>query len=595
MFRFRPRRSALVHVLVPILLASLVASTVPAATGAEGTGLVSGASVTPRVFSPNGDGVDDEARLHFEVGHEAAVSVEVIDFAGTRVRALRPAGSVPAGPMDVAWNGRSDTGRLVLDGGYRFLVRATDGAGTTAVRLPFTKAARAIYPAAPDAIVIALDAGHGGADPGAVRNRFAEKTVTLDIVRRLRAMLEGAGVRVVTTRTSDSRVNVRGVDWSGDGKVGYMDELAARVETANSARAAVFLCIHANSSRTPRARGTSTYLYANRTFGSSSRVLAGLVQSRLLANLAPMRTLAWRPVDRGLHSYDFYVLNGYNRYSRPRPTLMPGVLAETLYISNPGDRSILRSAAGRQRLAIGFYESLERYFASRTYGATYELLGSAPGSLDEGANGTLDVRVRNTSSRAWADGGVAARLAWVPAVRWYDGTTAAGTELARLPLPALAPGESVDLSIPFTAPAAAALAPTGGRGLLKLDLVSGTTRFATAGVVPYQVAFTVTGAPTPTPTPSPTPTPEPTPTPSPTAVPTASATAVPTEAPSASPTATPTPTASPTPTPAASPTATPTPTPTPTASLTATPTPTPTASPDGGVEASSPSSGLASG
>ena len=66
----------------------------------------------------------------------------------------------------------------------------------------------------------------------------ARDTELANARERLRAMLEGAGVRVVTTRTTDSRVNVRNVDWSGDGKVGYMDELAARVETANAARAA---------------------------------------------------------------------------------------------------------------------------------------------------------------------------------------------------------------------------------------------------------------------------------------------------------------------------------------------------------------------
>ena len=107
----------------------------------------------------------------------------------------------------------------------------------TRTDFPVTMARSAIFPANPGAITVAIDAGHGGGDPGAVRPGLYEKTANLDIALRLRAMLVGAGVNVVMTRTTDRKVNTAQVDWTGDGKVDYRDELAARIEVANAARA----------------------------------------------------------------------------------------------------------------------------------------------------------------------------------------------------------------------------------------------------------------------------------------------------------------------------------------------------------------------
>ena len=167
---------------------------------------------------------------------------------------------------------------------------------------------------------------------------------------------------------------------------------------------------------------------------------------------------------------------------------------------------------------------------------------------------------------------MSATLSAVPAVPWYDGTNNPGTRLATVPLPALAPGASTEVDLPFTVPAYASVAPRGGKTILKVDLVSGTTRLASTGVPPLQRWLTVIAvAPPPTPTPTETPTP----TVAPTDAPTDAPTLAPTDAPAA--TATPT-EAPPTATPTLEPTATPTDAPTdaPTAAPTDTPAPTPT-------------------
>ena len=133
-----------------------------------------------------------------------------------------------------------------------------------------TKAPASIFPIAPGTMTVAIDPGHGGGDPGAIRPPLAEKTANLDIALRLRAMLLGAGVKVVMTRTSDSKVNRKNVDWTRDGKVGYRDELASRIEIANAARADVFVVVH-NNGTPPGVGGTETWYDPTRPFACAQQ------------------------------------------------------------------------------------------------------------------------------------------------------------------------------------------------------------------------------------------------------------------------------------------------------------------------------------
>jgi N-acetylmuramoyl-L-alanine amidase/outer membrane biosynthesis protein TonB len=565
----RVRRSWLVAVIA--LIAQVIFVALPASTaGASIADTVTVASVSPRVFYPNGDGVVDSTTLHYVLSRPAMVSVSIRDFAGRALRTLRGPTAQAAGAYNVTWNGRSSTGSLLPDAGYRFRLTVANGLGTFSVERLVTKAHHAIYPQNPGAITVAIDAGHGGPDPGAVRGSDYEKTANLGIALRLRAMLMGAGVNVVMTRTSDTRVNRGFVDWTRDGIVAYRDELASRIEIANAARADVFLALH-NNGTPPGVGGTETWYDRTRTFAATNRTLATTVQSQLMAFLRTLRTSTWYPKDRGLKALDFYVLRSYRPGYCDRPTLMPGVLPESLAMGSPYEVRLMESSRGQQVIAEAYYEALFLFFATRAWGARYDLISAPPSKADEGSSQSARVRVTNTSPRAWAAGAVDLTLSSVPAVPWYDGSNAPGTRLATVPLPALAAGASTEIDVPFTVPAYATAAARGGATIFKVDLSSGATRFATAGVPPLQRWMTIISiAPPPTPTPSETATPTPAPTDGPTPTPTdgptpaPTETATPTPTPTEAPTATPTETATPTPTPTEAPTATPTDAPTPT-------------------------------
>ncbi|HYC06939.1 MAG TPA: N-acetylmuramoyl-L-alanine amidase [Candidatus Binatia bacterium] len=541
---------------VEVLLAGLA----PTAIGATIADTVSVATAAPRVFEPNGDGVDDSTTLHVELSQPASASVTILDYAGHLVRTLSPTTAQPAGPFDVTWDGRSSpTGRIVQDAGYRFHLTVSNGLGTYAVDRWVTKAPDAIFPADPGDITVAIDPGHGGPDPGAVRPGLMEKTANLDTALRLRAMLLGAGVRVVMTRTTDRRVNTGNVDWTLDGKVAYRDELASRIEVANRARADVFMVLH-NNGTPPGVRATETWYDDTRTFSATNKMLATQVQSQLIAYLRTRRTSTWAPRDRGIHVNNFYVLRQWKVHFDERPSLMPGILGESLAMGNLQERRVLESGPGRQAIAEGYYEGLVRFFRLRTWGARYTLLSGPGSSAPEGSPASTTVRVTNTSPATWAAGSVSMTLSAVRYVPWYDGTNSAGTRLATVDLPELAPGASTDVVLPFTVPAWSTVSALGGRTILKVDLLSGATRLASAGVPPLQMNLTI-GRVVATPTPSPSPTPSDEPTPSEQATPSDEPT--PSEQATPSDQATPADEATPTPTPTPTPTDEPTPTPTP--------------------------------
>ncbi|WP_195414122.1 GBS Bsp-like repeat-containing protein, partial [Streptococcus salivarius] len=92
--------------------------------------------------------------------------------------------------------------------------------------------------------VVYLDAGHGGYDPGASYFGISEKSLTLAIQSRVKAKLESEGYQVVTTRTSDT----------------YVD-LTDRSRAANASESDIFVSIHINASGSSAAQGIETYYY----------------------------------------------------------------------------------------------------------------------------------------------------------------------------------------------------------------------------------------------------------------------------------------------------------------------------------------------
>ena len=108
--------------------------------------------------------------------------------------------------------------------------------------------------------VIVLDPGHGGVEVGAVGpTGLQEKNLTLDLARRLKAVLESQGVTVVLTRDED--------------RVLPLDD---RTAIANHNRAILFISLHLNASKRKSAIGAETYFLATAATDDEARILAGL-------------------------------------------------------------------------------------------------------------------------------------------------------------------------------------------------------------------------------------------------------------------------------------------------------------------------------
>lgn len=161
---------------------------------------------------------------------------------------------------------------------------------------------------------VVLDAGHGGHDRGGVPgDPYPEKVYALDVAKRVRAILMGAGYRVVMTRSDDTFIG-----------------LNQRCAIANSQSNAIFVSIHFNSAPREGADGIETYYYSSR-----SAPLAQAIHPRLVR--------AAGTEDRHVRQRGYYVL---------RNNRLPAVLCECGFLTNRAEgRRIATSGEHRQRLA----------------------------------------------------------------------------------------------------------------------------------------------------------------------------------------------------------------------------------------------------
>jgi N-acetylmuramoyl-L-alanine amidase len=177
-------------------------------------------------------------------------------------------------------------------------------------------------------VVVAIDPGHGGGDPGAVGiGNIQEADVVLDIAQQVAGILEQQGVQAILTRSDDTEI-----------------ELQPRVDTAEQANATLFVSIHANAidmSR-PDVNGTSTYYF------SSGVGLAETVQDSIVQ--------ATGQTDRGIHTARFYVL---------RKTSMPSILVETAFVTGDSDAKNLADAGWRSRMATAIANGVLQYLQGR--------------------------------------------------------------------------------------------------------------------------------------------------------------------------------------------------------------------------------------
>lgn len=187
-----------------------------------------------------------------------------------------------------------------------------------------------------DAPVVIIDVGHGGTDLGARAQHpyCEEKRICLQMARLVKKHLHQMGYRAVMTRDTDVFVS-----------------LAKRVEIASQARGDLFVSIHCNSTRNPTAQGIEVFFHDNRddkVHANASRKLAEMVLSRVIR-----RTEA---TSRGVKKGNFYVI---------RETTMPAILVESGFISNPGERDLLRSREYQEKIARGVVDGIDSFFKKR--------------------------------------------------------------------------------------------------------------------------------------------------------------------------------------------------------------------------------------
>jgi len=257
----------------------------------------------------------------------------------------------------------------------------TSTATHTATPLPSaTPSPEPTATATPPPLRVAIDPGHGGRDLGARHfddeghMDFCESEVNLDIALRLRELLLEQGFEVVMTRDDDYALNPRGEDLSGDGVVDHVDELQARLDLVNEAEADLLLSIHQNAfywgtgEPAEDVGGTITFYCADRTFGEENLLLANLVHQEVLAAFSD---LAYDINDRGVEDDKeldvpggegkYLILLGPKTDRSVRPSQMPGVLSEALFITHVEEAALAREPAALDRLAEAYTRAIVAY------------------------------------------------------------------------------------------------------------------------------------------------------------------------------------------------------------------------------------------
>ena len=223
-------------------------------------------------------------------------------------------------------------------------------------------------------VVVAIDAGHGGEDPGAIGpTGLREKDVVLTVALKLRDRLNSVpGMRAMLTRDAD-----------------YFVPLHERVRKARRVQADLFVSIHADAFITPAARGASVFaLSANGATSAAARWmankenaadsvggvgLASVKDAQVLHAMADMSTTAQIKDSLRIGGEVLALIGkvgalhkrqveqaGFAVLKAPD---IPSILVETAFISNPDEEAKLRDEGYQDRLVEALHTGIRRYFA----------------------------------------------------------------------------------------------------------------------------------------------------------------------------------------------------------------------------------------
>lgn len=233
-------------------------------------------------------------------------------------------------------------------------------------------------------IVVVIDSGHGGEDPGAIGpGGVREKDVVLKIAQELKRLIDAEkGYRAVLTRTGDYYVSLRG-----------------RTGKARQSNADLFVSVHADAFKDPRARGASVWVLSPRgatsemgrwlaqrensadliggvgslSLGDKDDVLASVlldmsmnasrkdshqVASRIHGNMASFARMHKKHVEQA----GFVVLKSPD---------IPSILVETGFISNPEEARLLKTDSYRKRMAQAIFRGITGHFWEKPPTGTY--------------------------------------------------------------------------------------------------------------------------------------------------------------------------------------------------------------------------------
>jgi N-acetylmuramoyl-L-alanine amidase len=293
---------------------------------------------------------------------------------------------LPAGPVRELRDGRNgSTLRLVLElkqglpyqarvEGRQLIVELGQASAPVAAAPEPPKPVRAEHaPKTVDrAVVVAIDPGHGGKDPGAIgKAGTQEKHVVLAISRLLAKLIDAEpGMKAYLTRNDDRFIVLRD-----------------RIALARRARADIFISVHADS--VPRSNVTGSSVYVLSEKGASSEAADWLAKQENAADLKGgvslgdkdstlravlMDVTQTRSIGLSATAADA-VLGQLDQVGTVRKTQVqnaafvvlkspdiPSMLVETAFISNPGEEKKLRTATHQQAIAAAIFKGVREYF-----------------------------------------------------------------------------------------------------------------------------------------------------------------------------------------------------------------------------------------
>lgn len=319
-----------------------------------------GSRLATPLTTPPGRGLATRIRTGPQANGDLRVVVEMPDR--TVARVTREAGSGTAG-------------RLVLElaspGGASAPPPVRGKVDASPAPIAPVRAAHA-PPSSGREVVVAIDAGHGGQDPGAIGpSGTREKDVVLKIAHELAERVNREpGMRAVLTRDGD-----------------YFLTLRQRIRRARDARADIFVSVHADAVLDRSVSGSSVYVLSEKgATDEQARWLAerenaadlkggvslddkDQVLASVLLDLSQSASIAssMQAAERVLRA-----LGGVNTVRKPavqqagfvvlKSPDIPSMLVETAFISNPGDEQLLRRESVRTALAEAIFRGVHAYF-----------------------------------------------------------------------------------------------------------------------------------------------------------------------------------------------------------------------------------------